>query len=39
MHCLMSLSSRCWVCVLSGLVHGRTSELMLNKGPRIACGA
>jgi hypothetical protein len=32
MHCLMLLSSRRWVCVLSGSVHGRIGELMLSKG-------
>jgi len=36
MHCLMLLSSRRWVCVLSGSVHGRIGELMLSKGARIA---
>jgi hypothetical protein len=35
MHCLMLLSSRCWVCALSGSVRGRISELMLSKGARI----
>jgi hypothetical protein len=35
MHCLISPSSRCWVCVLSGSVRGRISELMLSKGARI----
>jgi len=37
MHCLMLLYSPRWFCVLSGSVRGRISELMLNKGDRIAC--
>jgi hypothetical protein len=37
MHCLMSLSSRCWFCALSGSVRGRISELALSKGARIVC--
>jgi hypothetical protein len=36
MHCLMLLSSRRWVCVLSVSVRGRIGELMLSKGARIA---
>ena len=32
MHWLMLPSSRRWVCVLSGSVHGRIGELMLSKG-------
>ena len=35
MHCLISPSSRCWVCALSGSVRGRISELTLSKGARI----
>jgi hypothetical protein len=35
MHCLMLLSSRRWVCVLSGSVHGRISELMHSKGATL----
>ena len=36
MHCLMLLSLRRWVCVLSGSVHGHIGELMLSKGARVA---
>jgi hypothetical protein len=32
MHCLMLLSSRRWLCALSGSVRGRISELMLSNG-------
>jgi hypothetical protein len=35
MHWLMLLSSRPWVCALSGSVRGRISELTLSKGARI----
>ena len=31
MYCLMLLSSRRWVCALSGSVRGRIGELMLSK--------
>ena len=37
MHCLMLLYSLRWLCALSVSVRGRISELMLNKGDRIAC--
>jgi hypothetical protein len=35
MHCLMLLSSRRSVCVLSGSVRGRIGELMLTKGATL----
>jgi hypothetical protein len=37
MHCLMLLSSRRWLCALSGSVRGRISELMLSKGATGQC--